>query len=70
MILKMFRIAKMRKPSAKSRVFLMFEVLDMKAKKEANIVKAMREYKPEQGMSTEKLAGFPAAVVSIIVGAP
>jgi hypothetical protein len=67
---KMFKTAKTRKPKTNSRSFLITVVEAKKAKKTENIAKAIREYIPEQGISTAKLAVCPAAFDSRIVGAP
>jgi len=66
----MFRAAKTRKPRMNSKSFLKMEVFAKKAKKVLNIAKATKEYIPEQATSTAKFTGCPAAVVSIIAGAP
>ena len=66
----MFRTVKTTNPEIKSKILFRIVVEDMKAKKVANVAKAISEYIPEQGMSTEKLTCCPAAVVSISVGAP
>ena len=66
----MFKTAKTKKPRTNNDNFLKIEVEATKAKKAANIAKAINEYIPEQGMSTAKITGFSAAVDSKIVGDP
>ena len=66
----MFRTVKTANPEMKSRIFFAMEVDDMKVRKAANIVNAIREYMPEQGMSTENDTCCPAVVVSMSVGGP
>ena len=66
----MFRIAKTKKPRMNNKIFLKMEVLAKKAKKVANIVKATKEYIPEQAISTAKFTGCPEALDSKIAGAP
>ena len=66
----MFRAAKATKPRTNSKIFLKIEVLAKNAKKVANIVKATKEYIPEQATSTVKFTGCPAAVDRKRAGAP
>jgi hypothetical protein len=65
-----FKTAKTRKPKTNTKAFLRTVVEDMKAKKAANMVNAIKEYIPEQAMSTAKVTGCPPAVDSKIVGDP
>ena len=53
-----------------SKNFLRMEVLAKKVKKDANIVKATKEYIPEQAMSTAKFTGCPETLVNKIAGDP
>jgi len=63
-------MAKIKKPRIKSKSFLKREVLARKAKKVANIAKAIKEYIPEQAMSTAKFTVCPEALDNKIVGDP
>ena len=60
----------MRKPIKNIPTFFKTGAETTRARKVANIAKAIKEYIPEQGKSTAKAIGFPEEVVSAIVGGP
>ena len=66
----MFKTSNMRKPRRNRPIFFGIEVDAMKAKKVANMAKAMKEYIPEHARSIANDVGCPADVVSMIVGGP
>jgi len=66
----MFRISNMKNPRMKIPAFFRVGAEVIRARKAANIVKAIREYIPEHGRSIVNDNGCPAGVMSAIVGGP
>ena len=66
----MFKISNVKNPSANTKIFFETGAEVTKARKAANMAKAMKVYIPEHGRSIENDKDCPMEVLSAIVGDP